>query len=206
MKFDSIKYKHKINNNEIIIFVHDDFIIKVIDQSIVYINDLFYKKYKRLTENILIDLITKNVFLQYYERKFSLFKVYNKDIFKKKRYFNYTKVNMVFDDTLVLYRTVFEDLSIDEIIKLAIEEPIRYDYEIISYSPDKKRRVIIYKTGVGSFSYVVENLYICEDDERIWTQSYAYYEGILSGGFFESIDLIIKELKYIIDWSVIDDM
>lgn len=206
MKFDSLKYKHRINNNEIIIFVHDDFIIKVIDQSIVYINDLFYKKYKRLTEEKLIDLITGNVFLQYYERKFSLFKVYDKDTFKKKRYFNYTKVNMVFDDNLVLYRKVFEELSIDEIIKLAIEEPIRYDYEIISYSPDKKRRAIIYKTGIGSFSYVVENLYIFEADERIWTQSYAYYKGVLSGGFYESIDLIINELKHIIDWSVIDDM
>lgn len=206
MKFDSLKYKHKINNNEIIIFVHDDFIVKVIADRIVYINDLFYKKYKRLTEEKLIDLITGNVFLQYYERKFSLFKVYDKDTFKKKRYFNYTKVNKVFDDTLVLYRTVFEELSIDEIIKLATKEPIRYDYEIISYSPDQKRRVIIYKTGIGSFSYVVENLYICEADERIWTQSYAYYEGVLSGGFYESIDLIIKELKYIIDWSVIDDM
>lgn len=207
MELDRLKEKYKVNvDNEIIIYVHDDFIIKVLNEKIVYINELYYKKYRKLTEDKLLNLITNNVFLQHYDRSFNSFKVYKKKSFEKKRYHNYIKVNMVFNDTDVLHRTVFEDLSIDEIIELLTKEPIRYNYVKVIYSSDKKRRIIIYKTGVGSFSYVIEHLYICDEDERRWSQQYGWYEGVNAGGFYESVELIIKELKYIVDWSFEDDM
>lgn len=207
MKFDRLKEKYEVNiDNEIIIFIHDDFIIRVINEKIVYINDLFYKKYRNLTEDKLLDLINNNVFIQYYDRLFGAFKIYKKKVFDKKRYFNYSKVNMVFNDTKVLYRTVFQDLNINEIIELAIQEPIRYNYVKIIYSNDKKQRMIIYETNIGSYSYVIENLYICDEYERSWSQQYAWYEGVSAGGFYESVDLIINELKYILDWSFEDDL
>ena len=207
MKLDILKEKYKVNiDNEIIIFVHEHFIIKIINERNIYINDCYFKKYRKLSEVKLLDLISNYVFLQYYDRFYKVFKIYKKKVFKKKRYLNYSKVCLVFDDTKVIYRTIFEDLKLDEIIVLATKEPIRYSYEKIIYSPDKKSRIIIYKTDIGSYSYIVENLYICDEEERIWSQQYAWYEGVCAGGYYESIDLIINELKFIVDWSYKDDL
>ena len=34
---------------------------------------------------------------------------------------------------------------------------------------------VVYKNEVGSYSYLIEDLCICDEEERLWQQDYAYW-------------------------------
>lgn len=82
-----------------------------------------------------------------------------------------------------------------------MNESLKEKYEKMFYSPERRKRLIIKKNNVGSYSYYIEKLTILDIDETVMNGHHAFWEPEYgtNASFYESIDALIRDIKVEID-------
>lgn len=198
------KDKLTISNEDIIMKYHDKFIVRYKDDSL-YINDKFYSDIK--IENLLVKLVEfetkcEVIYVQYKNKHFGS---YFKEITKSK--YNYYKlrrihdIEYIFDNKCLLEADIYLDLQLDEMIEMMSHQEIKYKYDKLYYSKDKRTRLVIYKNNINSYSYIIEKLVFVDKDERMFYGCYGFWElaPFCQNSFYQSLELLLKDISYIID-------
>ncbi len=211
---DCLKDKIRFQNNEIILEIHPDFILKTINGK-TYLNDKFYQD---IEEKDLLELYTeflqndKIVYIEYQHKHFNFHSNIVKSYFKEMQYEKYSlnkikhlrDVEMIFTNKRVIYNNKMVDLTDTEIIERMYKESVDGNFEKVFYSSDKKERLIIYRNSVNSFSYQFEKVTIIDLEERRYYNCYAIWEPSYfdsNKSFYQSLDSLLNDLKpYIKGW------
>lgn len=210
-----LKGKISVQNLEITLKVHEDFIVKSVGGN-TYINDKFYYD---IEDQDLLDSLCNfvedndTIYVQYNHKHFGfhyehVFR-YFEEIERKK--YSYWKlkhrkdIEFIFDNKGVIYSSNFEKLSKDEIIELMYNEPVKEEYVKLFYSPDKMKRIIISKNSVGSYSYSIERLTILNSEGIKFYGKYAFWEPKYGHGgisFYENVESLLSDIRIEIkDWT-----
>lgn len=201
-----LKGKVTIDNCEITLKIHNDFIIKYKGYN-AYLNDKFYYD---IEEQDLLDCLCNfvedndTIYVQYNHYHLGLHfnhSGYFKEI--KRTKFSYWKlrhkkdIELIFDNKVVIYSRKICHLPKEAVIGLMFNEPLKEQYEKLFYSPDKMKRLIFTKNNVGSYSYHIEKLIILDDEEIYWCGRQAIWEPQFGNGgisFYENIDNLLKDI------------
>ena len=203
----TLKGKVTFNNCEIILKIHDNFIVKN-KGNYTYLNDKFYYD---IEEQDLLDSLcgfvedNDTIYVQYKHYHLGLnfdHSGYFKEIKRSKYSFRKLRhkkdIELIFDNKGVIFSRKISNLSKEAIIELMFNEPIKEKYEKVFYSPDKVKRLIVLKNNIGSYSYHVEKLTILEGEEIYWCGNHAFWEPIFGGGgvsFYENTDDLLKDIN-----------
>lgn len=203
---ETLKGKVTINNYEITLKIHDDFIVKH-RGNYTYLNDKFYYD---IEEQDLLDSLcgfvedNDTIYVQYKHYHFGFHfdhSGYFKEIKRSKYLFRKLRhkkdIELIFDNKGVIFSRKINNLSKEEIIVLMFNEQIDNQYEKVFYSPDKMKRLIISKNNIGSYTYHTEKLIILEGEEIYWCGKHAFWEPIFGGGgvsFYENINDLLKDI------------
>lgn len=203
-----LKGRVSIDNYEITLKIHDYFIFKHKGYK-AYLNDKFYCN---IEEQDLIDRLCElakdedTIYIQYQHRHFGLninYSGYFKKIKRSK--YSYSKlrhkkdIELIFDSKGVIYSKKISNLPKEAIIELMFNESVNEPYEKLFYSPDKMKRLIVYKNDVGSYSYRVEKLTILEGEEIYRCGRHSIWEpqfGNCIESFYENMDDLLKDIEF----------
>ena len=215
-EIESLKGKVSLQDYELKIQVHDSFIISYVCGHI-FINDKFYAEVEdQDLFEFVCDLVEDKdvIFVQYQHKHFHFsfthasfhyFKVIQKKKYVQHKLKHFSDIELIFDNTQTLYSTEYKDLSEEEIIEMMYQEKIKQEYEKVFYSLDRKKRLLVFKNAMGSYSYFVEKLTIVDPEERKYCSCYAVWEPVFGNpcvSFYESIDDLLKDISYQIkDWK-----
>ena len=201
---DILKGKASINNLEIKLKVHDDFIVTHKGIS-AYLNGKFYRyiEDQDLLDSLCGFVEDDYVYVQYKHKHFRLtfYKLFSyfKKIPKKKYSFNKlhhkNDIDLIFDNKHLIYSSHSLD---KQIIDRMYYEPIEKEYEKVFYSPDKKYRLIIFKTQLNSYSFNYEKLYIVDKQEKKFYGKDAFWEPIMNGSsasYYQNIESLLKDIS-----------
>lgn len=198
-----IKDKLTISNGEVVVKIHNRFIVKFSNCKL-YINDKFYEKVEENNLlNILINLITNEniIYVQYFHRGLKgYFRSYKRSEYNYDEVRKQYDIEYVFDNEELLDFSGLKNVSEEEIINIMYNEEIEENYEKVFYSKNKKKRVIIYKNDINSYSYYVEKLTIVDLEERQWYGKYAIWESDNCGqlSLYQSMECLLKDINYIL--------
>lgn len=213
-----LKGKVTINDCEIILKIHDGFIVKTKGYK-TYVNDKFYYN---IEEPDLLDSFCEFVedddviYIQYINRRLGFHfnhSGYFKKIHRSKYSFRKLKhkknIELIFDNKKILYSNKQCNLPKNTVVEIMPNEPVKNHYEKIFYSPDKKKRLIVIKNNMGSYSYYFEKLTLLDDEEAVWYGCHTLWEpefGIKSVSFYENIELLLRDINVEIkDWTEVND-
>ena len=198
-------FKDKIttNDNEIILKIHDNFIVSYNGYNI-YINNKLYSKVKEqeIFECFYDFLMNDEIIYIQYESlklKTKCFKMINKSNYSYKK-LKGKNIELIFDNKKLIYS---KKINKDEIIKIMFNEPTIEQYEKLFYSLDKTQRLIIFKNKAESYSYYIEKLIILDKYEAYFLQKNAYWEPqYVCTSFYENINDLLKDINALIQgWT-----
>ncbi len=208
---ESLKGRVSIEDFEITLKVHDKFIVTSVGQMI-YINDKFYYD---IEEQDLLDSLCAfmedkdTIYVQYkhkhfefhFFRGFRFFKKIKRSKFLYRKLKHKKDIELIFDNKGVIYSQTSNECSIENITKMTMNESLKEKYEKMFYSPERRKRLIIKKNNVGSYSYYIEKLTILDIDETVMNGHHAFWEPEYgtNASFYESIDALIRDIKVEID-------
>lgn len=197
------KDKITINDNEIILKIHNSFIASYNGYNI-YINDKFYSKVKeKEIFDYFYDFLMNDeiIYIQYESLKLKTkyFKRINRTNYSYKK-LKGENIELIFDNKKLMYS---KKINKAEIIKIMFNEPTIEQYEKLFYSLDKTQRLIIFKNKAESYSYYIEKLIILDKYEAYFLQKNAYWEPqYVCTSFYENINDLLKDINALIQgWT-----
>ncbi len=197
------KDKITINDNEIILKIHDNFIVNYNDYNI-YINNKLYSKVKeKEIFDYFYDFLMNDeiIYIQYESLKLKTkcFKMINKSNYSYKK-LKGKNIELIFDNKKLIYS---KKINKDEIIKIMFNEPTIEQSEKIFYSLDKTQRLVVFKNNAKSYSYYIEKLIILDKYEAYFLKKNAYWEPqYVCTSFYENINDLLKDINALIQgWT-----
>ncbi len=202
---EHLRGKVQINDFEYRLTVHPGFIVTS-SRGNTYINGKFYfdiEDQDLLQEYIDFACRNQRIFVQYKHRHLLFNHVWERPLgyFKeiKKKKFDWFRlkyrddIESIFDNQQIIYSPSLDD---DYIINMMHHQPIQRDHEKVLFSPNRMKRLIIYRNEEGSYSYLVEKMTINDSQERVVYGCLAFWEQIdITASFYESLDNLLKDLQ-----------
>ena len=197
------KDKITINDNEIILKIHNSFIASYNGYNI-YINNKLYSKVKeKEIFDYFYDFLMNDdiIYIQYEHLK--LKEKYFKRIYRTNYSYQILKeknIELIFDNKKLIYS---KKINKAEIIKIMFNEPTIEQSEKTFYSLDKTQRLVVFKNIVKSYSYYIEKLIILDKYEAYFLKKNAYWEPqYVCASFYENINDLLKDINALIQgWT-----